>query len=122
MEWVSIIAFGNDKYKMAANMASKTAAVITKISKKQPIFTVFAPRSALLGPRLLNILIITCIIQVSSNTNLGFGSHIGICLNCLGLNGANSALLLLADRTAPSTIDYWHDTVACLSVRPSACL
>ena len=32
MEWVSI-AFGNAKYKMAANMASKMAAVNTKISK-----------------------------------------------------------------------------------------
>jgi len=32
MEWVSI-AFCNAKYKMAANMASKMAAVITKISK-----------------------------------------------------------------------------------------
>jgi len=32
MEWVSI-AFSNAKYKIAANMASKMAAMITKISK-----------------------------------------------------------------------------------------
>ena len=39
MEWV-LIAFGNAKYKMAANLASKMAAVITKISK-QLIFPLF---------------------------------------------------------------------------------
>jgi len=39
MEWVSI-AFGNAKYKMAANMSSKMAAVIIKTSK-QPIFSLF---------------------------------------------------------------------------------
>jgi len=53
MEWVSV-AFGNAKYKMAANMASKMAAVITKISKTTDFSTVFAPRSALLWPRLFD--------------------------------------------------------------------
>jgi len=53
MEWV-LIAFGNAKYKMAANMASKMAAVITKISKTTEFSTVFASRSALLGPRLFD--------------------------------------------------------------------
>ena len=53
MEWISV-AFGNIKYKMAANMASKMAAVITEISKNNQFFTVFAPRSALLGPRLFD--------------------------------------------------------------------
>ena len=53
MEWVSI-DFGNAKYKMAANMASKMAAVITKISKTTDFSSVFAPRSALLGPRLFD--------------------------------------------------------------------
>jgi len=53
MEWISV-AFGNIKYKMAANMASKMAAVITEILKNKRFFTVFAPRSALLGPRLFD--------------------------------------------------------------------
>jgi len=39
---------------MAANMASKMAAVITKISKTTDFSTVFAPRSALLGPILFD--------------------------------------------------------------------
>ena len=31
-------------------------------------------------------------------------------------------LQFLADRTAHSMIGYWHDTVVCLSDRPSVCL
>ena len=71
MEWVSI-AFGNAKYKMAANVASKMAAVITKISKITDFSLFLHPEVHYQG---LDYLIITCITNDDENAGTEMKRH-----------------------------------------------